>query len=238
MKNVLSQNSYVADHVNEWITMMGDGHLHRWFLNNGDKIAHKWLHYFDIYERHFQRFRGQNAVVLEIGVGSGGSLQMWRDYFGPRTTIIGLDIDPQCKQHEAEGIEIVIGSQADTAILDEIVRRHPKINIVLDDGSHVMNDMIATFEHLYPRIDVNGLYLVEDLHTCYWEEYGGGLRRQGSFIELIKERIDDINAMHARGAIPVSEFTRSTDSMAIYDSVVVFEKRRQGRRQAIMTGGL
>lgn len=100
-----------------------------------------------------------------------------------------------------------------------------------------MSDMIATFEHLYPRIDVNGLYLVEDLHTCYWEEYGGGLRRQGSFIELIKERIDDINAMHARGVIPVSEFTRSTDSMTIYDSVVVFEKRRQGRRQAIMTGG-
>lgn len=238
MKNVLSQNSYVADHVNKWITKMGDGHLHRWFLNNGDKIAHKWLHYFDIYERHLRRFRGQDAVVLEIGVGSGGSLQMWRDYFGPRTTIIGLDIDPQCKQHEAEGIEIVIGSQADTAILDEIMRRHPKINIVLDDGSHVMSDMIATFEHLYPRIDVDGLYLVEDLHTCYWEEYGGGLRRQGSFIELIKERIDDINAMHARGAMPVSEFTRSTDSMAIYDSVVVFEKRRQGRRQAIMTGGL
>ncbi|WP_432288720.1 class I SAM-dependent methyltransferase (plasmid) [Aminobacter sp. BA135] len=216
---------------------MSEGHLHRWFLNNGDKIAHKWLHYFDIYERHFQRFRGQNAVVLEIGVGSGGSLQMWRDYFGPRTTIIGLDIDPQCKQHEAEGIEIIIGSQADTAILDEIMRRHPKIDIALDDGSHVMSDMIATFEHLYPRIDVNGLYLVEDLHTCYWEEYGGGLRRQGSFIELIKERIDDINAMHARGVIPVSEFTRSTDSMTIYDSVVVFEKRRQGRRQAIMTGG-
>ncbi|SUY29277.1 hypothetical protein EDC40_108187 [Aminobacter aminovorans] len=216
---------------------MSEGHLHRWFLNNGDKIAHKWLHYFEIYERHFQRFRGQNAVVLEIGVGSGGSLQMWRDYFGPRTTIIGLDIDPQCKQHEAEGIEIIIGSQADTAILDEIMRRHPKIDIALDDGSHVMSDMIATFEHLYPRIDVNGLYLVEDLHTCYWEEYGGGLRRQGSFIELIKERIDDINAMHARGVIPVSEFTRSTDSMTIYDSVVVFEKRRQGRRQAIMTGG-
>jgi 23S rRNA U2552 (ribose-2'-O)-methylase RlmE/FtsJ len=216
---------------------MNEGHLHRWFLNNGDKIAHKWLHYFEIYERHFQRFRGQNAVVLEIGVGSGGSLQMWKDYFGPRTTIIGLDIDPQCKQHEAEGIEIIIGSQADTAILDEIMRRHPKIDIALDDGSHVMSDMIATFEHLYPRIDVNGLYLVEDLHTCYWEEYGGGLRRQGSFIELIKERIDDINAMHARGVIPVSEFTRSTDSMTIYDSVVVFEKRRQGRRQAIMTGG-
>ncbi|GAA2848041.1 hypothetical protein GCM10010836_48650 [Aminobacter aminovorans] len=223
--------------MNKWITKMSEGHLHRWFLNNGDKIAHKWLHYFEIYERHFQRFRGQNAVVLEIGVGSGGSLQMWRDYFGPRTTIIGLDIDPQCKQHEAEGIEIIIGSQADTAILDEIMRRHPKIDIALDDGSHVMSDMIATFEHLYPRIDVNGLYLVEDLHTCYWEEYGGGLRRQGSFIELIKERIDDINAMHARGVIPVSEFTRSTDSMTIYDSVVVFEKRRQGRRQAIMTGG-
>ena len=63
---------------------MSEGHLHRYFLNNSDKTIFKWLHYLDIYEEVFSRFRGKPVTMLEIGVLGGGSLQMWKDYFGPQ----------------------------------------------------------------------------------------------------------------------------------------------------------
>ena len=214
---------------------MNDGFLHRYFLNNANKKLHKWLHYFDIYERHFARFRGKAPVMVEIGVSGGGSLAMWKEYFGEGTRIVGVDIDPACKAHEADGIEIFIGSQDDPAILDAITAKYPKIDILLDDGSHVMHHMIATFEQMYDRIDPRGVYAVEDTHTCYWPPYGGGVKRAGSFMEFAKDKLDEINAAHTLGALPVSAFSRSTDCIACYDSIVVFERRPQALRQTIAT---
>lgn len=215
---------------------MSDGALHRYFLGNGDKILHKWLHYFDIYERQFSRFRNKNPVMLEIGVSGGGSLAMWRDYFGEGCQVIGVDINHECKRHEAPGIEVFIGSQDDEKLIASILSKYHHIDIVLDDGSHKMSHMISTFEMLYDRISKNGIYIVEDTHTCYWEEYEGGLRKPTSFIEFTKDKLDEINAVHTRGALPVSAFTRSTDCIAIYDSIVAFERRPQGARQAPITG--
>lgn len=214
---------------------MSGGSLHRYFLNNSKKRLHKWVHYFDIYERHFERFRGKSPVMLEVGVFGGGSLQMWKEYFGPDCRIIGLDINPECKKHEDEGIEIFIGSQDDPNIINQIFKKYPDIDIVLDDGSHQMKHMMSTFEMVYLRVNPNGVYMVEDMHTCYWERYGGGLRREGSFMEFVKHKLDELNAVHTKGELPVSEFTRGTDCIACYDSVVVFERRPQGKRHALIT---
>lgn len=215
--------------------MSPGGYLHRYFLNNGDKRLHKWIHYFDIYERHFERFRNRPVTMLEIGVHGGGSLAMWRSYLGPQSRIVGVDINPACKAHEAEGIEVHIGSQDDTELLDQIIALHPSIDIVLDDGSHIMHHVVATFQYLYPRMNPEGVYMVEDLHTSYWDKYGGGLKRPGTFIELAKDLMDSINAVHTRGALPITDFTRSTFSMSVYDSIIAFERRSQGRRQGIIT---
>jgi hypothetical protein len=211
------------------------GFLHRFFLNNGERRIHKWMHYFDIYEHHFQRFSGKGPTVLEIGVFGGGSLAMWKAYFGPEAQIVGLDINPECKQHESEGITIHIGSQDDPVVLDRIVAQHSPIDIVIDDGSHRMEHVKRSFELLYHRISDRGLYLVEDTHTCYWPEYKGGYKEPGTFIEFAKDKLDEINAAHTRGAVAVSDFTRSTRSITIYDSVCVFEKAPQGQRQAPIT---
>ena len=215
---------------------MGDGFLHKYFLNNGGKTLHKWFHYFDIYERHFGRFRGKSPVMIEIGVQNGGSLDMWKEYFGDGCQIVGIDIDPNCKKHETEGIDIFIGSQDDSILIESILSKYPKVDIVLDDGSHFMSHMISSFEMLYNRISPNGVYMVEDTHTCYWNEFGGGVGREGSFMEFVKHKLDEINAVHSRGMVPISEFTRSTDSISIYDSVVVFEKKMQGKRNSQHSG--
>ena len=61
---------------------------------------HKWTHYFDIYHNHLSRFIGREISIVEIGVQSGGSLRMWRHYFGPNCRIFGIDVDPNCKAFE------------------------------------------------------------------------------------------------------------------------------------------
>ncbi len=217
---------------------MNDGFLHKYFLNNSHKRLHKWVHYFDIYERHLARFRGTSPVMIEIGVMGGGSLAMWKEYLGPGSHIIGIDINPECKTHEGDGIEVFIGSQDDPAIIETIFSRHPKVDIIIDDGSHLMQPTISSFELMYNRVQSNGVYIVEDTHTSYWSDYGGGLQRKGSFMEFVKKKIDEINAVHTKDALSVTEFTRSTDCIACYDSIVVFERRRQGLRQAPITQGM
>ncbi len=201
--------------------------LVRYLESNPDgRLVHKWRHYFDIYHRHLARFRGQAITVVEIGVFNGGSLHMWRDYFGRRATIVGVDCTPECEQFAEPGIEIVIGDQGDRAFLRSLAARYGEISILLDDGGHQMPQQIATFEELYPRLRPDGVYLCEDTHSSYLREYGGGYRRPDTFMESVKPLVDRLNAYYSQdpSRFAPDEFTRTTDSMHFYDSVLVIEK--------------
>lgn len=206
------------------------------FLNHQGRIVHKWVHYFPIYERHFQRYVNRPITLIEIGCGEGGSLQLWKEYFGPYARIVGLDIRPECQEFQEDQINVRIGDQSDERFLLSVINEFGPAQIILDDGSHVMEDIAASFRCLYPRMAADGVYMVEDLHTAYWEEYGGGLRRSGSFIELCKDLVDELNAQHSRGVVAETEFSKTTLSMHFYDSVVVFEKGNYGRKYAHKVG--
>lgn len=211
--------------------------LESYFRNNDGRLIHKWMHYFEIYHRHFARFQGKSCVVVEFGVSHGGSLQMWRDYFGPDARIYGIDIDPECKKLEEPGTRIFIGDQADRAFLAEIAQEIGVIDILIEDGGHRMDQQIATFEVMYPKMSKRGVFLIEDLHTSYWPEYGGGYRNPGTFIEYAKDRIDGLNAWHSKDAdLVVDDFARTTRSMHVYGSVVVFERGPVRRPRHQMTG--
>jgi hypothetical protein len=194
--------------------------------HKGGKIT-KWMHYFEIYERHFARFRGTDVHVVEIGVAHGGSLQMWKQYFGPQAHIYGVDIQPATKALEAPQIQVLVGDQANADFLESVAQAIPRIDILIDDGGHTMRQQEVTFKTLFPRVSDDGVYLCEDLHTSYWGEFGGGYKREGTFIELSKGLIDEINAWHSRSPdLVVSAFTKSAYSLHFYDSVMVVEKRR------------
>jgi hypothetical protein len=205
------------------------------FLTHEGHMAHKWTHYFPIYETHFARFKNRPATFWEIGVGEGGSLQLWKQYLGPFVQIVALDIVDK-RELEEDQISVRTGDQSDTAFLQSVVDEFGAPDVVLDDGSHVMADIATTFRYMYPRTSPVGVYMVEDLHTAYWTEYGGGLHDPSSFIELAKAMIDDLNADHARGALAPTEFTASTLSMHFYDSVVVFERGHHQRKHAPQKG--
>ncbi len=201
--------------------------LERYFRQNDKRLIHKWAHYFDIYDSHFSRFRNKEVTILEIGVSQGGSLQMWKNYFGDKAKIYGVDINPYCKQLEEENIEIFIGSQEDRNFLRTIKSKIPQVDILIDDGGHTMQQQIVTFEELFDMVKPDGVYLCEDLHTSYWLTYGGGHKRHGSFIEYSKNFIDYINAWHSeQRSLQVNDFTRSVNSLHYYDSILVVEKKK------------
>lgn len=200
--------------------------LEAYFRANDRRLIHKWIHYFEIYHRHFERFRGRKPVVLEFGVSQGGSLQMWRDYFGRGAKIHGVDINPKCKDLETRHGKIFIGDQEDRGFLRSIIDEVGPVDVLIEDGGHHPLQQINTFEEFYPTMTEDGVFLIEDLHTSYWRRYSGGIKQPGTFMEYAKDLTDQLNAWHSKQPkkFQVDQFTETTKSMHFYDSIVVFER--------------
>ena len=201
--------------------------LREYFERNEGRLLDKWLHYFDVYHRHFARFRGRACTIVEIGIYHGGSLGMWKDYFGPQARIVGVDIDPRVREYAEPQVEIEIGDQGDRTFLRALREKVGRIDVLIDDGGHRMDQQRATFEELYTAVADDGVVLVEDCHTSYWQDFGGGYRNPQSFVEFMKGLVDQLNAWHSRDphSFPPSVFTRTADSIHFYDSICVVEKR-------------
>ena len=211
--------------------------LETYFYNNPGRLIHKWTHYFEAYDRHFQRFRNKKVVILEIGVYQGGSLQMWKNYFGAQAEIYGIDLNPMCKQYEEENITIFTGSQSDRQFLQKVRSEIPPVDILIDDGGHTMRQQIITFEELFGHVKPDGVYLCEDIQTSYQITYGGGYKRKGTFIEYSKQFIDLLHAYHStQSGLTVTDFTRSVKSLHYYDSILVIEKGQHNTPQHVKTG--
>ena len=208
-----------------------------YFENHPHRMIHKWMHYFEVYERHFNVFRNKPMSMLEFGVLHGGSLQMWKHYFGPEAKIYGVDINPRCAELAEERIEILIGDQENRESLRTICRTLPKFDIILDDGGHTMLQQTTTFEEMWGHLKDGGIYLCEDLHTSYWPSFGGAYKSPTSFVEYTKNLIDQLTAWHSPNTnLMVNEFTRSAFSVHYYNSIVVIEKRAMVPPHARMKG--
>ena len=207
--------------------------LKEYFENNTGDSIHKWNYYFDIYETHFRRFVGKKILMFEIGVDQGGSIKMRKDYFGIESVIVGIDINPDCKKYEKENesIFVEIGNQSDVIFLQSLIEKYGTPDIVLDDGSHKMDDLVNTFDFLYDKVKDNGVYMAEDLLTCYFGGYGGGINKPETFIEFVKAKIDKLNSGSLMSYLnridEIDAVSKVTQSINIYDGVIAFEKRLQ-----------
>ncbi len=204
--------------------------LEEFYFKHSHRIVSKWWHYFDIYHTFFQKYIGSDVKILEIGVCKGGSLQMWKDYFGKQAIIVGIDIEENCKAFEEENVHVCIGSQGDSDFLSQVEAEWGPFDIVLDDGSHMMDHQIITFETLFPRLNDGGVYICEDCHSSYSARYGGGYRQSGTFIEYSKNFVDYVNSqfvnLEEKKNIPaVAEIVKACH---YYDSMVVVEKKQRG----------
>lgn len=137
---------------------------------NTDKSRHsyKGISYLDIYDHLFQSLRLDVKNFVEVGVLNGSSLKMWKEYF-PNAQIHGIDINPKCKQYEEDRIKIYIGDQNDDQFLSRISKEIPEIDIFLDDGSHITQHQIKTFDYLFNNVKKGGFFAIEDLRNSYEE---------------------------------------------------------------------
>jgi len=202
----------------------------------------RWHHYFDVYHRHFQAFRGKQPTIIEIGVQQGGSLGLWLNYFGAGARVFGIDVDPACAERAPPGARVLIGDQADEAFLRRVLDETGPPDIVIDDGGHTARQQINSFEVLYPATKTPGVYLVEDTHTSFWTGVFADDPQQRNFIG---HAFRTVIAMHDWTAprqnfrtfsippaerpapLPASETARTTDSVCFYDSMVVFTRARR-----------
>jgi 23S rRNA U2552 (ribose-2'-O)-methylase RlmE/FtsJ len=139
----------------------------------------KFRHYFEIYERHFSKFVGTDVHVAEIGIFSGGSLPMWRKYFGPQSHIYGIDIQEACRAYQGEGVSVFIGDQGDPAFWNDFRRQVRTLDIVIDDGGHQVDQQITTLEAVLPHLRPGGVYMCEDVGGIHnrFQAYVNGLSR-------------------------------------------------------------
>ena len=156
----------------------------------------KYRNYFPIYEKLFSKFVNKKITFVEIGVFSGGSLFMWRKYFGKDARIIGIDLNSDAKRFEKNGFEIFIGNQSDENFWKVFFEKVGDVDIILDDGGHTNFQQIVTACCCIPHIKDNGILAVEDVYHSYGVSHGSkGFFNPSkySFINFCKKIVDDIN---------------------------------------------
>ena len=160
------------------------GDLMRWFdrVSDGPGIM-KWRQYFAIYEKHFAKYRGTDVHIAEVGIFSGGSMRMWRWYFGEKAVIFGIDVSNATLPYQGDAKygspkKIFIGDQADPEFWRTFKEEVPRIDILIDDGGHQAFQQLATLNSMLPHISPGGMLLTEDLHG----------ENAGEFIKVVGDK--------------------------------------------------
>ena len=168
----------------------------------------KGHNYTFIYEKYFESIRQNPVILLELGVGGyhkdstgGGSLMMWGDYFS-RGSINAIDIYDKSFLNKGR-IKTFICSQDNEIGLKELINKIGNPQIIIDDASHINPLTIASFKILFPLLQHGGIYVVEDIHTSYWEaiavdgtDFKGGVHPDTT-INFFKSLADTLHEEHS-----------------------------------------
>jgi len=171
------------------------------YYEHEGKLSDKWLTYIKRYDRLFAPYRDKPVRLLEIGVQNGGSLEIWGKYFHNAEAVVGVDVDERCGalRYENPAIKVWVRD------IKEIAFDAP-YDIIIDDGSHMSSDIIATLRTHWYNLFYGGIYIIEDLHCSYWPSHN----REGELrsIEYLKNIIDAVNQDPDKGYHSI-EFSNS-----------------------------
>ena len=185
-------------------------------------LSNKHLNYFDVYDDLLNKFIDKKITFVEVGILNGGSLSMWRDYFGSKARIIGIDLNPATKKFEKDGFEIFIGDQSDPDFWIDFYKQVGEIDILLDDGGHTYVQQIITSEFALDNIKNGGVLVIEDTHTSYMDKFGD---QSIKFIHYISKMTDRINTRF--GSFKNAKNNKKVYSISIYESLVAFFKNNE-----------
>jgi cephalosporin hydroxylase len=172
-----------------------------------DKVKEFRHNYTPFYYDLLKHKQPSAKTVLEIGIGHrgenvknkaishmmhmpedyliGASLYMWRDFF-IKADVYGVDINPVCL-FEADRIHTFLADQSNQEDLERLVNQRigKPLDVVIDDGSHIPVDQVATLITLVPQLSAGGIYIIEDvspnlygrLESYFTEEVMAHLRK-------------------------------------------------------------
>jgi hypothetical protein len=156
--------------------------------HNTGKCHYQYLTQFDIY---FSKIRSQPVRLLELGLLDGASLKVWEEYF-PNATFVGVDIDDRCLEYKTNRTDIIIGNLDDEKFIQSLKTLGP-FDIIIDDAGHTMSQQITLFKALFPVVQDQGVYIIEDLHTSYWPVFNGNIEGKNTTMSFLKECTDHLN---------------------------------------------
>jgi cephalosporin hydroxylase len=214
--------------------------IHDLHTTHTGKTSDKYSSYLTTYDRIFLPFRDAPVRLLEIGVQNGGSLEVWSEYFARAERIVGCDIDPKCGElrYEDGRISVVVGDVNVEETYKAVTAISGTFDIIIDDASHVSDNILRTFLIYFPLLTPGGLFVVEDTHTLYWKDFQGGILKQTTAQAFFKQFADLVNYEHWNGDLPleglfgdfpppyVQPFLREgwVEGVEFYNSMVVVRK--------------
>src|SRR6266542_4383233 len=172
--------------------------LEKLYAEHVGKVSDKWSLYFNEYDRILDEYRNKPVRLLEIGIQNGGSLEIWSKYFPNAQKLVGCDINPDCARliYEDSRIAVVVGDVNSDAAQAVVLGHAPGFDVIIDDGSHCSSDIVKTFARYFPHLADGGVFVVEDLHCSYWQEFEGGLFDPFSSITFFKRLADVVSHEH------------------------------------------
>jgi SAM-dependent methyltransferase len=203
--------------------------------------------YAPIYEHFLAARRSEPLRLLEIGVWKGASLRMWERYL-PQARIVGVDILPEARQAASDRSQVVIGDASDPNFIRSIVDScfDGTVDVVVDDGSHVLDQQLAALETLFPLLSEGGLYFVEDISVSRFDikgvsrrpffdflDYAAWLAEQTTFWDGINsERYHTIRNLNSLTAVELDRIAPNywngwLHAVHQFYNMCVLEKRRQ-----------
>ena len=188
-------------------------------------LSIKHTSYFHSYEKLLSPYRGKEFTFVEVGVFNGGSLFMWRNFFGPKARIIGVEFNPDAKHWESEGFEIYIGDQSDPMFWENFYSIVGPIDVLLDDGGHSNNQQITTVAKSAPYVNDGGLVIVEDTHTSYMTQFGNPSKY--SFMNYAFDIVDSINNRFPTIQSSENSLAGCVSSVEFLESIVCFHINRR-----------
>jgi len=152
----------------------------------------KFANFFSVYDQHFLPIRDRIKSVLEVGIEGGGSLTLWERYFPNIEKVVGIDTHHSCAKWGRGKIHTYIGDASDRAFVEAVCMEEGDFDVVIDDGSHQQEQALATFRIMWPHLNDNGWYIIEDTQCSYWQRLQGGVGATASMVELGKSLADSV----------------------------------------------
>ena len=136
------------------------------YQNLTDKLKYKGDYndahtYSVIYDRLFYQYKEKEVDFLEIGLNFGGNIQICSEYF-PKINHYGIDINDSVVIDKNK-FTFYHGSFDDDDVVKKVCER--KYDIILEDGSHILEHQIKSIQLYLPQLKENGIMIVEDVQN-------------------------------------------------------------------------